>query len=93
MTVTPVMKRETLNLRIRPEERGLIDRAAKAAGKSRTDFMIEASRRAAEDALLDRVLFQVSGSVYADFLKKLDAPPEPNARLRKSFETAPPWEK
>lgn len=93
MTVTPVMKRETLNLRIRPEERGLIDRAAKAAGKSRTDFMIEASRRAAEDALLDRVLFHVSGSVYADFLKKLDAPPEPNTKLRKSLETPPPWVK
>lgn len=93
MTSTPIKKRETLNLRIRSEERGLIDRAARAAGKSRTDFMIEASRRAAEDALLDRVLFHVSANAYAEFVKRLDAAPAPNARLRKSFETPTPWEK
>ncbi len=35
------MKRETLNLRIKPAERDLIDRAAKARGKNRTDFVLE----------------------------------------------------
>lgn len=30
-------KRETLNIRIKPEERSLINRAAKARGKNRTD--------------------------------------------------------
>jgi uncharacterized protein (DUF1778 family) len=43
-------KRQSLNLRIKPEERGLIDRAAKTLGKSRTDFVLDAARRAAEDA-------------------------------------------
>ncbi len=33
-------KRETLNLRIRPVERALIDRVAKAKGKNRTDFVL-----------------------------------------------------
>ena len=33
-------KRETLNIRIKPEERGLIDRAAKLRGKNRTDFIL-----------------------------------------------------
>jgi uncharacterized protein (DUF1778 family) len=93
MPSTAPKKRGTLNLRIRPEDRGLIDRAARVAGESRTDFMVGASRRAAEDALLDRVLFRVSHSVYDDFLRKLDAPPAPNARLRKSLQSPPPWEK
>ena len=53
----PVPKRQTLNLRIKPEERGLIDRAAKTLGKTRTDFVLDAARRAAEDALLDRTGF------------------------------------
>ncbi|MFL5253753.1 MAG: DUF1778 domain-containing protein [Rhodopila sp.] len=35
-------RRETLNLRIKPEERGLIDRAATITGKTRTDFVLEA---------------------------------------------------
>ncbi|TGB76668.1 CopG family transcriptional regulator, partial [Salmonella enterica subsp. enterica serovar Enteritidis] len=47
------MKRETLNLRIKPAERDLIDRAAKARGKNRTDFVLEAARAAAEEALIE----------------------------------------
>ena len=46
-------KRVSLNLRIRPVDRSLIERAAQLAGKTRTDFVIEAARRAAEDTLLD----------------------------------------
>ena len=63
-------KRLSLNLRIRPEERGLIDRAAKALGKNRTDFMLDAARRAAQEALLDRTIFTVSPKVYAEFLAR-----------------------
>jgi uncharacterized protein (DUF1778 family) len=37
---------QAVNLRMREDLRGLIDRAAKAHGKSRSDFMIEAARRA-----------------------------------------------
>ena len=59
-------KRETLNVRIKPEDRSLIDRAAHLAGKSRTDFLLEAARRAAEDALLDQTLFKINPTVYAN---------------------------
>ncbi len=43
-----------VNLKVRDDVRVLIDRAAKAHGKTRSDFMIDAARRAAEDALLDQ---------------------------------------
>jgi uncharacterized protein (DUF1778 family) len=85
-------RREALNLRIRPEERGLIDRAARLTGKTRTDFVLDAARHAAEDALLDRTLFAVSPEAYAQFLARLDAPPQPNDRLRRTMQTPPPWE-
>ena len=52
----PAPRRDTLNLRIKPADRGLIDRAATLTGKTRTDFVLEAARRAAEDALLDRTM-------------------------------------
>jgi uncharacterized protein (DUF1778 family) len=86
-------KRETLNIRIKPELRGLIDRAAELSGKNRTDFVLDAARLAAEDALLDRTVFVVNPKAYAEFLLRLDAPPRPNARLRRSLRTAAPWEK
>ena len=86
------LKRETLNIRIKPEVRGLIDRAAKLAGKTRTDFVLDAARQTAEDALLDRTAFMVSSDAYAEFLARLDAPPQPNERLRRSLQTPAPWE-
>jgi uncharacterized protein (DUF1778 family) len=86
-------KRATLNLRIQRELRGLIDRAAEATGKNRTEFVLSATRHAAEDALLDRTVLAVNAKAYAEYLARLDAPPQPNARLRRTLETAAPWEK
>jgi uncharacterized protein (DUF1778 family) len=85
-------KRETLNIRIRPEERGLIDRAAQARGKNRTDFILDAARLAAEETLLDQVLISTSPAAYADFLARLDASPAPNERLRRTMQTLAPWD-
>ena len=89
----PRATRETLNIRIRPELRGLIDRAALLVGKNRTDFMLEAARHAAEDALMDRTVFEVEPKAYKEFLARLDAPPSPNAQLLRTLETRAPWEK
>ena len=50
-------RRETLHLRIKPEERCLIDRAAQLLGKNRTDYMLDATRRAAVEAILDQSHF------------------------------------
>ena len=92
MPATLEVKRETLNIRIKPEERNLIDRAAKTRGKNRTDFILDAARLAAEDALLDQVIISVGSEAYSHFLARLDMPPKPNERLRKTMQTPPPWE-
>lgn len=84
--------RDTLNMRIKPEDRSLFDWAAKSQGKTRTDFILEAARRAAEDALLDRTLVRMEPEAYADFLARLDAPPAPNPQLAKTMRTKAPWE-
>jgi uncharacterized protein (DUF1778 family) len=86
-------KRETLNIRIKPEERSLIDRAAKARGKNRTDFVLEAARAAAEEALLDQTVIVARPEAYAAFLARLDMPPQPNERLRRTMRTKAPWDK
>jgi uncharacterized protein (DUF1778 family) len=83
--------RETLNIRIPAAERHLIDRAARSSGKTRTDFILGAARRAAEEALLDRSLLLVSPAKFEKFLALLDAPAKPNARLRRTMKSPPPW--
>ena len=88
----PKPKRDTLDIRIKPEERELIDRAAQARGKNRTDFILDAARRAAEDALLDRTVFAVSLQAHAEFLARLDAPAQPNVRLQRTMRTPAPWD-
>ena len=93
MSATIEVKRETLNIRIKPEERNLIDRAAKTRGKNRTDFILDAARRAAEDALVDQVIISLSPEAYSEFLARLDMPPKPNERLRKTMQTPAPWER
>ena len=85
-------KRETLNIRIKPGERDLIDRAARARGKNRTDFILDAARLAAEEVLLDQMNITVSPEVYAEFVARLDMPPRPNERLRKTMQTPAPWD-
>ncbi len=85
-------KRETLNLRIKREERNLIDRAARMQGKNRTDFVLQAARAAAEEALLDQVVFTASAQAYAAFLARLDAPPQPNESLRRTLLASVPWD-
>lgn len=89
---TMAMKRETLNLRIKPAERDLIDRAAKARGKNRTDFVLEAARAAAEEALIEQRIIMADPEAYQEFLVRLDQTPSPNAALRKTMQTPAPWE-
>lgn len=81
-----------VNLRVRGDTRSLIDRAARVQGKSRSDFMIEAARRAAEDALLDQTFVRVDPETYDYFLKILDQPPAGKG-FEKLMQAKSPWEK
>lgn len=85
-------KRQVLNLRIKAEERSLIDCASKLCGKTRTDFVLEAARHAAEEVLLEQKLLMADPQAFAAFLERLDAPPGTNERLRRTMQTLAPWE-
>jgi uncharacterized protein (DUF1778 family) len=79
-----------VNLRIRNDIRALIDRAAKTNGKSRSEFMIDAARRAAEEALLDQALVRVDAATYAHFLEVLDQAPA-GAGFDRLMSARKPW--
>ncbi|HVW86690.1 MAG TPA: DUF1778 domain-containing protein [Bryobacteraceae bacterium] len=81
-----------MNIRIQPETRVLIDRTAELEGKTPTDFVLDAARHAALDTLLDQRILTVNPQAYAEFLARLDAPPQHNERLQRSLQTPAPWE-
>jgi uncharacterized protein (DUF1778 family) len=70
----------------------LIDRASQICGKSRTDFVLEAACREAENILLDQRLFLLDKQAFADFEAALSAPVKDNPALRKLLATPAPWE-
>ncbi len=85
--------RETINLRATTEQKALIDRAAARLGQSRTEFMLDSARRAAEEALLDQRLFLLDEERHTAFAAALDAPAEPAEALRTLLSTPSPWER
>ena len=81
-----------VNLRIREETRLLIDRAARAQGRSRSVFMIEAARRAAVEDILDLAFFLLDSQDYDAFLSILDKDAEGEAAA-KLMAAPKPWAK
>ena len=51
---------------------------------------VSAARRAAEEEFLDRTIFVVSLAIDSKFLPMLDAPPQPNDRLRRTMQATTP---
>jgi uncharacterized protein (DUF1778 family) len=90
---TAAARTRVINLRTDEARRELIDRAAAALGKDRTEFMLDAATREAQSVLLDRRLFDLDESAFRRFAEALDAPPADNPRLRKLLTTRAPWER
>ena len=67
----------TISIRAKAGQRDLIDQAADRLGRSRSDFMLEAACRQAEDVLLAQTYFALDAKSFAAFQAMLDQPPEP----------------
>jgi len=82
-----------INIRARSTQRNLIDKAAAMLNKNRSDFMLEAACREAENVLLDQRLFLVDDNTYQSFETLIDAPVKDNPALRSLLNDKAPWEK
>ena len=82
----------SINLRIEAQTRRLIDDAASALGKTRTEFMIDSARTRAIDVLLDQRLFVLDAAQHDAFVAALDDPPAPGPKLRALLRRTPAWE-
>jgi uncharacterized protein (DUF1778 family) len=54
-------------------------------------YILGAARRLTEETLLDRAIVRVDAKTYQAFIARLDAPPAPNEKLRRTMQTPPPW--
>jgi uncharacterized protein (DUF1778 family) len=90
---TRKLRAENINLRVTRNQKALIDRAASALGRNRSDFMLEAACQEAESVLLDRRYFVLSEAEFKRFTAMLDRPPASNPRLERLLRTKAPWEK
>jgi uncharacterized protein (DUF1778 family) len=82
----------TITLRVPNQTRSVIDVAAAAIGKTRTEFMLDCARNQAIDILLDQVVFdldeQASGALADIFVN----PAVPLPALRALMTAKVPWE-
>ena len=60
--------------------------------RSRSDFMLEAACREAQDVLLDQTFFTVDAGTFTQFQALLDKPLPPTDKLRRLLKTKAPWE-
>lgn len=81
-----------IHIRVKPDLRALIDQAAAISGKTRTEFMLDASRTAAIDALLDRRYIELEEADFQRFLQALDAPPKVLPGMRRLMDVRAPWD-
>ncbi|MBX3486635.1 MAG: DUF1778 domain-containing protein [Candidatus Paracaedibacteraceae bacterium] len=87
------LRNVTIQLRAKESQRYIIDRAAHALGKNRSDFLLEAACREAEEILLDQRFFALSEENYNRFIQELDQDPSENPKLKNLMLQKSPWDK
>lgn len=88
---SPAATKAQMNLRIAVNDRLLFDLAADALGTSRSEFMLNASRKMAETTLMNRALFLVDTPTWDAFVAQLDNATPDQAGLDKLKSAALPW--
>lgn len=83
----------SINIRAKAQQRDLIDQAAERLGRSRSDFMLEAACRKAENVLLDQAFFTVDTSTFQTLQALLVQPLPKSNKLRRLLKTKAPWDK
>jgi len=71
-----------LDLRVAPEEKELIDRAAALTGSNTTDFVRSTTLAAAREAIRTHEVIKLTAEGSRVFVDALINPPEPNEHLR-----------
>ena len=80
MTSSP-LRSEKLDLRLTPGAKQTLQRAAAAAQRSVSEFVLESALANAAEPLADRQSFQLNREQWEAFVAALEAPPQRHPRL------------
>lgn len=83
----------SINIRAKSRQRDLIDQAAERLGRSRSEFMLDAACRHAEDVLLDQTFFAVDDKAFEKLRALISEPLPATDRLHRLLKTKAPWDK
>lgn len=78
-------KDERLQIRVDPQEKRLLERAAAASHLSVSAFVVQSASAHAADVLAERVLIELDAGAAAVFSEALEAPAAVNERLAASL--------
>ena len=90
MTSSP-LRSEKLDLRLTPGAKQTLQRAAAAAQRSVTDFVLESALASAAETLADRRSFRLDPEQWEAFVATLDAPPQLHPRLARLLQEPTLW--
>ncbi|WP_344696425.1 DUF1778 domain-containing protein [Sphingomonas rosea] len=79
-------------LRLPTDTLALIDQAAAALGKSRSEFILDSVRPRSIDAVLDQRVFELDEVQTAHFLDVMTTPPKANQALKALMHKRPIWD-
>ncbi|HEY6898456.1 MAG TPA: DUF1778 domain-containing protein [Rhodocyclaceae bacterium] len=90
---SPDARSSRLGLRAAPGQEALLRRAAQAANKSLTEFILDSACAVAEQTLLDQRYFLVEQAQWQAFNAALDRPAKVKLGLKKLMQHKAPWER
>lgn len=91
MSTASEAKSERLNLRIQPARLAKLERAATLRNQSLSEFLLASAADAAEDAILDQRVFDISRADFMKFEKILAAPAQRSQGLADLVARKSPW--
>jgi uncharacterized protein (DUF1778 family) len=84
----PSRKQGKVQLRLRPEQKEAIARAAKLRQTTLSNFMLEHAYSAVQQVLAEQVHFTLPPERWREFCRALDAPPKEIPALKQLFAEA-----
>jgi uncharacterized protein (DUF1778 family) len=93
MATTTERRSERVDPRMTPSARLVPRKAAAAANKTLTEFLLDSGLHAAHDTLADRRIFVLDERQWDEFTAAPEAPPADNPRLRALLARKPAWER
>jgi len=78
-------RQQRISLRLSPESKYRLERAAAYTEKTLTDFVIDVALQKADAIVKEREVIALTAAEWERFQELLLNPPEPNKRLKKAF--------